>query len=94
VRRTTGTAPDPMMSARTCPGPTEGNGKGRPPWHEIGTALRDIGYSGAVVMEPFVKTGGGVGSDIKVWRDLSDNADAQMDEAAREAVALSRYVLG
>jgi D-psicose/D-tagatose/L-ribulose 3-epimerase len=69
-------------------------GKGRPPWHEIGTALRDIGYSGAVVMEPFVKTGGGVGSDIKVWRDLSDNADAEMDEAAREALAFSRYVLG
>jgi D-psicose/D-tagatose/L-ribulose 3-epimerase len=70
-------------------------GKGRLPWHEIGTALREIGYSGAVVMEPFVKMGGGVGSDIKVWRDLSDNADAaQMDEAARQALAFSRYVLG
>ena len=61
-------------------------GKGRLPWHEIGTALREIGYNGAVVMEPFVKMGGGVGSDIKVWRDLSDNADeAQMDEDARQA---------
>ena len=39
--------------------------------------------------------GGGVGSDIKVWRDLSDNADeAQMDEAAQQALAFSRYVLG
>jgi D-psicose/D-tagatose/L-ribulose 3-epimerase len=70
-------------------------GKGRLPWHEIGTALREIGYGGAVVMEPFVKMGGGVGSDVKVWRDLSDNADeAQMDEAARQALAFSRYVLG
>jgi D-psicose/D-tagatose/L-ribulose 3-epimerase len=70
-------------------------GKGRLPWHEIGTALREIGYGGAVVMEPFVKMGGGVGSDIKVWRDLSDNADeAQMDEAARQALAFSRYVIG
>ena len=70
-------------------------GKGRLPWHEIGTALREIGYSGAVVMEPFVKMGGGVGSDIKVWRDLSDNADeAQMDEAARQALAFSRFVIG
>jgi len=25
VRRTTGRAPDPMMSARTCPGPNDGN---------------------------------------------------------------------
>jgi D-psicose/D-tagatose/L-ribulose 3-epimerase len=46
-------------------------------------------------MEPFVKMGGQVGNDIRVWRDLSDNADeAQMDEAARKALAFSRYVLG
>ncbi len=45
-------------------------------------------------MEPFVKMGGQVGADIKVWRDLSDNADqAAMDEAARQALAFSRYVL-
>ena len=70
-------------------------GKGRLPWHEIGTALREIGYDGAVVMEPFVKMGGGVGSDIKVWRDLSGNADeAQMDEDARRGLAFCRYVLG
>jgi len=70
-------------------------GKGRLPWHEIGTALREIGYSGAVVMEPFVKPGGGVGSDIKVWSDLSDNAnEAQMDEDVRRGLAFSRYVLG
>ena len=70
-------------------------GKGGLPWHEIGTALREIGYDGAVVMEPFVKQGGGVGSDIKVWRDLSSNADeAQMDEDARRGLAFSRYVLG
>ena len=70
-------------------------GKGRLPWHEIGTTLREIGYDGAVVMEPFVKMGGGIGSDIKVSRDLSDHADeAQMDEAARQSLAFSRYVLG
>jgi D-psicose/D-tagatose/L-ribulose 3-epimerase len=70
-------------------------GKGRIPWHEVGVALRDIGYAGSVVMEPFVKTGGTIGSDIKVWRDLSDGADvAKMDEDAREALAFSRYVLG
>ena len=69
--------------------------KARLPWHEIGTALREIGYGGAVTMEPFVKMGGQVGNDIRVWRDLSDHADeAQMDEAARQAVAFSRYVLG
>ncbi len=56
-------------------------GKGRIPWQEIGEALREIGYDGTVVMEPFVRPGGGVGTDIKVWRDLSDNAsDEQLDE--------------
>ena len=69
-------------------------GKGRLPWHEIGAALREIGYGGAVVMEPFVKMGGQVGNDIRVWRDLSGNAnEVQMDEAARQALAFSRYVL-
>jgi len=70
-------------------------GKGRLPWHEIGTALREIGYARAVVMEPFVKMGGGVGADIRVWRDLSDNAsEAEMDDAARQSLAFSRFVLG
>ncbi|MCZ7454697.1 sugar phosphate isomerase/epimerase family protein [Rhizobium rhizogenes] len=70
-------------------------GKGRMPWQEIGLALRDINYTGAVVMEPFVKAGGTIGSDIKVWRDLSNGADiAKMDEDARNSLAFSRFVLG
>lgn len=51
---------------------------GRMPWDEITGALKDIGYQGAVVMEPFIKMGGEVGRDIKVWRDISKNAS--MDE--------------
>ena len=70
-------------------------GKGRTPWREIGEALHDIGYQGAVVMEPFVKMGGQVGEDIKVWRDLSGGApEAQMDRDARDALTFSRYMLG
>ncbi len=70
-------------------------GRGLLPWHEIGAALREIGYDGAVVMEPFVKMGGGVGADIKVWRDLSDGADeAKLDEDARQSLAFSRFVIG
>ena len=38
-------------------------------------------------MEPFTKMGGTVGSEIKVWRDLSDNADeAKMDADIKEAL--------
>jgi len=62
-------------------------GKGHMPWDEMGKALRDIGYDGYVVMEPFVKTGGTVGGDIKVFRDLSDGADVRkMDQNIAEAL--------
>ena len=69
----------------------EGNrklpGQGSLPWGEIGQALRDIGYTGGVVMETFVLQGGQVGRDIKVWRDLSGGADEkQLDRAAAAAL--------
>jgi D-psicose/D-tagatose/L-ribulose 3-epimerase len=64
-------------------------GKGHMPWSEIGQALRDIHYEGCVVMEPFVRTGGIVGSDIKVWRDLSENAnEAKLDADIKESLEL------
>lgn len=70
-------------------------GKGRTPWREIGEALRDIGYDGTVVMEPFVNMGGQVGSDIKVWRDISHGASEEMlDKDAQDALVFQRYMLG
>ncbi len=49
-------------------------------WEGIGKVLREIGYSKGVVMEPFLLSGGAVGRDIRVWRDLSNGADSeQMD---------------
>lgn len=70
-------------------------GKGRTPWREIGEALRDIGYDGTVVMEPFVNMGGQVGSDIKVWRDISHGASEEMlDKDAQDALIFQRYMLG
>jgi D-psicose/D-tagatose/L-ribulose 3-epimerase len=69
-------------------------GKGRIPWAEVGRALRDIGYGGSVVMEPFVRMGGTIGSSIKVWRDVSRGADEdRLDRDARDALVFSRYIL-
>ena len=66
-------------------------GKGHMPWVEMGKALQDISYDGAVVMEPFVRPGGTVGSDIKVWRDLSGSADEQkLDADIKEALQFVR----
>lgn len=70
-------------------------GKGRLPWLEIGNALRAIAFTGDVVMEPFVLQGGTIGREIKVWRDLSDNADeTRLDQEAKNALEFSRYVIG
>ncbi len=68
-------------------------GKGNLPWYQIGSALRAIGYDKNVVIEPFVKSGGKVGSDIKIWRDLSMGAATeQLDRDAAASVAFLRNV--
>jgi D-psicose/D-tagatose/L-ribulose 3-epimerase len=66
-------------------------GYGHIPWTEIGSALRKINYRGYVVMEPFLKPGGQVGRDIKVYRDLSVGMD--LDKEAQKALSFVRGVL-
>lgn len=65
-------------------------------WPEIGKALRDINYDKAIVMEPFLLEGGEVGHDIRVWRDLSNNADtAKMDQYISDSlIYLKKCCLG
>ena len=71
--------------------PAEG---GRINWREIGGALRDIGYDGTIVMEPFVMSGGQVGGDIKVWRDLAaDTSEEALDREAAKSVKFLRGAL-
>jgi len=70
-------------------------GKGSLPWNEIGQALRDINYQGAAVMEPFVLSGGTIGSEIKVWRDLVPNATEEiLDKDVKGALEFVRHVFG
>lgn len=62
-------------------------GEGRMPWNEILDALIEINYNGYAVMEPFVKRGGEVEVDIKIWRDLvEDTSEKQLDIAAKNSV--------
>ncbi len=68
-------------------------GKGRMPWREIGQALREIGYDGNVCMEPFVKMGGQVGQDIRIWHNMYDDlSEARLDRDAADAVRFQRYM--
>ncbi|MCI8333059.1 MAG: sugar phosphate isomerase/epimerase [Lachnospiraceae bacterium] len=64
-------------------------------WAGIGRALGDIGYDKGVVMEPFLKSGGEVGRDIRVWRDLSQGADEKtMDENLKESLRFLKGKFG
>lgn len=68
-------------------------GKGRMPWREISDALKDIDYHGTVVMEPFVRMGGQVGSDIKIWREMCPGAtEEELDLDAKQSVHFLRYM--
>ena len=68
-------------------------GQGRMPWREIGEALNEIGYDGTVCMEPFVRMGGQVGQDIKVWREVVPDATAdRLDRDAAASVAFERFM--
>ena len=63
-------------------------------WDEIVRGLKDINYQGRIVMEPFVRPGGQVGKDIKIYRDQSGNAsDMRMDSMAEEALKFIREKL-
>ena len=69
-------------------------GTGKMDWDTICGSLNEIGYTGHVVMEPFVKMGGTVAGDIKVWRDLSENCDDKgMDDMAEAACRFIRNKL-
>ena len=69
-------------------------GRGHMPWNDVMDGLRDAGYTGRVVMEPFLRMGGTVGRDIKVWRDLSDGGDeAYLDREAAFALSFIRQKL-
>ncbi|GMO53681.1 MAG: sugar phosphate isomerase/epimerase [Termitinemataceae bacterium] len=68
-------------------------GKGNIPWNDLACALKDINYDGTVVMEPFVMPGGGVGQDIKVWRNLiPDTSEAVLDRDAKSALEFIKCV--
>ena len=68
-------------------------GKGRTPWREIGAALREIGFTGGCCMEPFVKMGGEVGRDIRIWHNMYDDlSEAKLDKDAADALKFQRYM--
>ncbi len=64
---------------------------GHLPWDEIFGAVKEIGYDGKIVMEPFVRPGGDIAQDIALWRDLAEGVD--LDEEAKRALEFTRNQL-
>lgn len=59
-------------------------GRGHLDWDKIFGALADINYKGRIVSEPFVMSGGQVGRDIFVWRNLVDDiGEEALDKEAK-----------
>lgn len=66
-------------------------GRGHLDWDEIFKALGDVKYKGRIVSEPFIKTGGEVGRDIYVWRNLSDDISEEfIDSEARHILKFTK----
>jgi len=60
-------------------------------WKGVASALHDINYDKSVVMEPFLLSGGSVGHSIRLWRDLSNNADEKkMDHYISDSLSFLR----
>lgn len=69
-------------------------GRGHLDWDEIFGALKSVGYTGRIVAEPFVMTGGEVGRDIYVWRNLVDDVlEKALDEEAKFMLAFEKNMM-
>lgn len=69
-------------------------GRGHIDWDEIFGALKEIDYKNNIVSEPFLKIGGEVGYDIRVWRDIVENPTEEvLDAGAAELLAFTKKML-
>ena len=69
-------------------------GRGHLNWDEIFQALKEIGYKGRIVSEPFLMMGNEVGYDIRVWRPILENpTEERLDAAAKELLDFTRSKL-
>lgn len=69
-------------------------GRGHLDWDEIFSALADVNYTGRIVSEPFVVSGGAVGRDIYVWRNLiSDTSETAIDREAKFLLEFEKSML-
>lgn len=62
-------------------------GKGDFDWEAVFNVLKEINYKGIIEMEPFIRTGNEISKEIRLWRDLSNEADDRtMDSYLTESL--------
>lgn len=86
---------DKLTSFHTGENNRSAPGRGHLDWTEIFGALKEIGYQGRIISEPFPTQGGEVGRDIKVWRNLTaDDSEAGLDAEAAYLLEFERRGMG
>jgi D-psicose/D-tagatose/L-ribulose 3-epimerase len=78
---------DQLGALHVCENNRKLPGQGHIPWKEVAKAIREINYSGHIVIESFVKPGCKFGKLFSIWRNLEDN---DLDIAAKEALEFLR----
>ena len=66
-------------------------GRGFLPWGEIFGALKEIGYTGMLTLEPLIQRGGEMGNACSIWREIMPGAN--LDDEAVRAQAFVRSFL-
>jgi D-psicose/D-tagatose/L-ribulose 3-epimerase len=56
-------------------------GRAQVDWDEIFGALKDVGYTGALITEALAKPYGTVAGRLNIWRRLSEDPDGEMAQA-------------
>lgn len=72
-----------LFHVHTCENDRGVPGSGQVHWQEIATALRDVGYDGAVVIESFTPQVASIARAVCIWREIAPSQDAIAEEGLR-----------
>lgn len=64
------------------------------PWKDVFAALKEINYTGRLVLEPFIAPGGPVGNDLRIWRNIASDISLEArDRDAKQSLEFVRQMM-
>lgn len=72
-----------LMQVHSCENDRGAPGSGHVPWQEVAQALKDIDYSGPVVIESFTPAVKSISRAAAIWRPLASSPDALASEGLK-----------